>query len=122
MEYEFKSLTVYRQAYRLAMEVHELSKSFPSEEAQSLTYALRRSARLLVACIVTGFARPGRADFFSAHLVEADSKCAETLMWLNFSSDCQYISVHSYNRLKTAYEEVGVALGKMCVPNDLLPI
>jgi hypothetical protein len=33
----FKDLTVYKKAFSLAMEIFELSKSFPIEEKYSLT-------------------------------------------------------------------------------------
>ncbi len=40
-----KELEVYRKAYRLAMEIFELSKGFPVDERFALTSQIRRSSR-----------------------------------------------------------------------------
>jgi four helix bundle protein len=40
-----KDLAVYKEAYQLAMEIFELSKSWPLEERFSLTDQARRSSR-----------------------------------------------------------------------------
>ncbi|MGM0376679.1 MAG: four helix bundle protein [Bacteroidota bacterium] len=32
-----KDLTVYKKAYKLAMEIYEITKSFPAEEKYALT-------------------------------------------------------------------------------------
>jgi len=40
-----KELNVYKKAYSLAMEVFELTKSFPVEERFALTSQIRRSSR-----------------------------------------------------------------------------
>jgi four helix bundle protein len=40
-----KDLIVYQKAYRLAMEIFEISKTFPKEEKYSLTDQIRRSSR-----------------------------------------------------------------------------
>jgi four helix bundle protein len=38
-------LTVYKQAFDVAMEIFEASKTFPKEEMYSLTDQMRRSSR-----------------------------------------------------------------------------
>ena len=40
-----KNLKVYQKAYALAMEIFQLSKSWPSEEKYSLTDQIRRASR-----------------------------------------------------------------------------
>jgi four helix bundle protein len=40
-----KDLDVYKAAYKLAMEIFELTKSFPPEEKYALTSQIRRSSR-----------------------------------------------------------------------------
>ncbi len=40
-----KDLLVYQKAYALAMEIFEISKTWPSEERYSLTDQARRSSR-----------------------------------------------------------------------------
>jgi len=45
----FKDLTVYQLAYKLAMDIFNISKSFPVEEKYSLTDQIRRSSRSVCA-------------------------------------------------------------------------
>jgi four helix bundle protein len=40
----FRDLIVYQKAYKLAMEIFELSNGFPKEEKFSLTDQMRRSS------------------------------------------------------------------------------
>ncbi len=40
-----KDLEVYKKAYSLAMDIFEISKTFPKEERYSLTDQIRRSSR-----------------------------------------------------------------------------
>ena len=51
----FKGLVVYKKAFKLAMEIFEITKSFPKEEVYSLASQIRRSqdqyARTLVKVI-----------------------------------------------------------------------
>ena len=42
---DFKELIVYQKAFKLAMDIFEISKSFPKEEQYSLTDQIRRSSR-----------------------------------------------------------------------------
>ena len=44
----FRDLNVYRNALNVAMEIFEISKSFPAEEKYSLTDQIRRSSRSVV--------------------------------------------------------------------------
>ena len=120
--YEYKSLHAYDMAYRMAMEVFELSKTFPTDEDAALTGCLRRSSRLICSNIAAAFAKPGAVENYSTLLADADSKCAETIVWLDFSCDCQYLSSHTFNRLRQAYEEIGKMLGNLALHPDLLPV
>lgn len=51
----FKDLKVYQLAYKLAMEIFEISKSFPKEEIYSLTNQIRRSSRSVAVNIGEGY-------------------------------------------------------------------
>lgn len=47
----YRELRVYQSTLDLAMEIFELTKSFPSEEKYSLTDQIRRSSRSICANI-----------------------------------------------------------------------
>src|SRR5436853_5981532 len=50
-----RDLKVYQLAYKLAMEIFNLSQQFPKEERYSLTDQIRRSSRSVAANIAEGF-------------------------------------------------------------------
>ena len=52
---DFRELLAYKRAFDLAMEIYELSKSFPLEEKYSLTDQIRRSSRSVCANIAEAF-------------------------------------------------------------------
>ncbi len=47
----FRDLIVYQKACKPAMEIFEISKTFPVEEKYSLTDQIRRSSRSVTSCI-----------------------------------------------------------------------
>jgi four helix bundle protein len=47
----FKDLIVYMKAYKLAMGIFEITKSFSKEEKYSLTDQIRRSSSSVASCI-----------------------------------------------------------------------
>ena len=51
----FKDLIVYKKAFALAMEIFEMTKSFPKEEKYSLIDQIRRSSRSVCANLGEGY-------------------------------------------------------------------
>lgn len=51
MDKGFRGLTVYKKAFALAMEIYEITKSFPKEEKYELTDQIRRSSRAVCRAI-----------------------------------------------------------------------
>ena len=113
MEDGYKSLKVYITAYKLAMEIFHLSKSFPIEEKYSLTDQIRRSSRSVCTNISEGYRKRKYPKHFSSKMTDSDSECSETLVWLDFSKDCNYISLEKHQNLYVQYLEVGRMLGGM---------
>lgn len=113
MDQGYRDLKVYKLAYKLAMEVFEITKSFPKEEVYSLTDQIRRSSRSVCVNIGEGYRKRSYPKHFSSTMTEADGECTETQIWLDFSKDCKYVSSEIRNRLFKDYEEVGRMLGSM---------
>lgn len=119
---DFRSLSVYKKAYELALEVYEMSKSFPNEEKYSLTSQIRRSARSVCANIAEAYRKRIYPNHFISKISDADGECSETLVWLDFSKDSGYISEEKRHNLSTHYKEVGKMLGGMLRnPEKFLP-
>ena len=101
-----KELKVYQLAYRLAMDIFEISKTFPKEERYSMTDQIRRSSRSVAANIAEAFRKRRYEKAFIAKLSDAEGEAAETQTWLDFSRDCQYINQEICEKYNQEYEFV----------------
>ncbi|HKB44804.1 MAG TPA: four helix bundle protein [Chitinophagaceae bacterium] len=122
MQQGYKDLKVYQLSFKLAMEVFEVTKSFPREEIYSLTDQIRRSSRSVCVNIGEGYRKRKYPKHFSSKMTDSDGECTETQIWLDFSKECKYMSLEIRDRLYKEYEEVGRMLGSMASnPEKFLP-
>ena len=122
MDYSFKSLKVYQMSYELAMDIFEITKSFPKEEKYSLTDQIRRSSRSVCSNLAEAYRKRRYPKNFTSKISDADGEASETVVWINFSFDCKYINEEIKERLLKKYEEVGKMLGGMANnPEKFLP-
>ena len=89
-----ENLTIYQIAYKLMLEIHKLTLSFPKiEQYGGIADQLRRSSKSIPANIVEGF---GKQHFFKGEfqrmLVYSIGSCDETILWIKASRDLGYIS------------------------------
>jgi four helix bundle protein len=102
----FRDLIVYQKAYKLALEIFEISKAFPKEEKYSLTDQIRRSSRSVTANIAESWAKKKYIKAFVNKLTDALGEEYETEVWMDFSKDFQYINHNTYDQVMAGYEEV----------------
>src|SRR3989304_8015062 len=105
-----KDLTVYQLAYKLAMEIFEITKKFPKGEAYSLGNQIRRSSRSVPINIREGYAKRRYENVFVRHLNDSLGSGEETRGWLDFSLDCSYITQNEHQYFDNAYDEVSATL------------
>ena len=109
----YKDLEAFKKAYALAMEIFEISKSFPKEEKYSLTDQVRRSSRSVCANFGEAYRRRKYPAHFVSKLTDADAENTETEIWIQFSFDCKYINEIKYKEFLERSAEVGRLLGYM---------
>ena len=114
----FKDLIVYQKAYKLAMEIFEISKSFPKEEKFSLTDQIRRSSRSVTSCIAESWAKRRYEKTFVNKLTDSLGEENETEVWLDYSKDCKYIKKKIHETLLSEYAEVRKMLISMINNTD----
>lgn len=110
---DYKDLLVFKKAYSLAMEIFEVSKTFPKEERYSLTDQIRRSSRSVCKNIGETYRRKRYPAHFLSKLNDSESENVETEIWLNFSKDCKYLQPLVYENLMAQNTEVGKLLWYM---------
>ena len=113
MDAGFKNLEAYKVAHQLAMDIFNITRSFPKEETYSLTDQIRRSSRSVCSNFAEGYRKRSYLQHFILKLTDCDAECSETLVWLDFSRDCNYISKTQYDALVKKCHDVGGLLGYM---------
>src|ERR1700744_3965003 len=103
----YKDLLLYQKTFLLAMEVFNITKSFPREETFSLTDQIRRSSRSANICTIEAYRKRRYPNHFVSKLTDVDMENSETQGWLEFSLACGYISKEVYDKLLRLSEEVG---------------
>lgn len=114
----FQELAVYKKSRVLAKEIFLATKSFPIEEAYSLTDQLRRASRSVGAQIAEAWAKRRYPKHFVSKLTDADGEQLETQHWLTGAFDCGYLTAAETKRLGELCLEVGRMLGEMMSKAD----
>jgi len=99
-------LEVYRKASQVAMEIFNLSRSFPKEETYALTDQIRRSSRSVCANLAEAWRKRRYEAAFISKLCDCEAEAAESQVWLEFAAKCSYMDRALARTLYTAYDEI----------------
>ncbi|WP_321376074.1 four helix bundle protein [uncultured Draconibacterium sp.] len=110
---DFKHLIAYQKAFKLAMDIFEVSKTFPKEEKFSLTDQIRRSSRSTCTNIAEAYRKRRYPKHFLSKLTDSDGENSETASWLDFAFACEYISNDIHEKLYNECVEIGKLLNYM---------
>jgi four helix bundle protein len=99
-------LEVYQRAFKAAMDLFQLSKSFPMEERFSPTDQIRRSSRSVATNISEGWRKRRYAAAFVSKLNDSEGEAAETQSWLQFAVECEYLKPSDTRDLYREYDEI----------------
>ncbi|NRB75167.1 MAG: four helix bundle protein [Verrucomicrobiales bacterium] len=113
-----RDLEVYSKAFDAAMELFEISKSFPKEETYSLTDQVRRSSRSVCANLAEDWRKRRYEAAFIAKLSDCEAEAAETQTWIEFAVKCEYIDREVGSKLYKTYDEVIATLVGMINHSD----
>lgn len=104
---------IYQLAFRQAMEIFEISKTFPREEIYSLTDQVRRSSRSVCICLLEAWRKKRYPAHFLSKITDSDMENTETSGWIDFAQACRYIDESTRARLQSRNEVVGRLLNHM---------
>ena len=79
----FRDLIVYQLSYKLAVEIFEITKTFPKEEKYALVDQIRRSSRSVPANIAEAWSRRRYPKSFVNKLIDSLGEESETEVWLD---------------------------------------
>ncbi len=110
-EYSFQETNIYKKAFKQAMDIFEISKSFPKEETYSLTDQIRRTSRSVCANYAEAHRKKRYPANFISKLTDCDAENSESLVWLDFALACKYMSDDTFIALDSQNKEIGKLLG-----------
>ena len=109
----FQDLLAYKKGFDVAMEIFELTKSFPKEELYSLTDQIRRSSRSVTITIAEAYRKREYPKYFHSKLTDANAENSETQGWLEYALACKYISQEIHDSILEKSKEVGKLINFM---------
>lgn len=108
-----RELEVYKLAFSSAMEIYNVTKSFPVEEKYSLTDQIRRSSRSVCSNLAEGWRKRKYKAVFINKLTDSSQEACETQTWLEFSLSCGYIEETIFEELDDKYEHIFAMINNM---------
>jgi len=103
-------LEVYKRAFAAAMTLFRHSKSFPKEEAYSLTDQVRRSSRSVCANLAEAWRKRRYEAAFVSKLTDCESEATETQTWIQFAAECEYLNretaANLYKEIRRIHRDV----------------
>jgi len=93
-------------SYKLAMDIFQITKTFPKEERYSLTDQIRRSSRSIAVNIAEAWKKRIYPKMFVSKIIDAAGEAGETEVWLDIAKDSGYLSVEKHRELSDGYDEV----------------
>jgi len=103
----FQDLLAYKKSFELAMDIFEISKTFPMEEKYSLTDQMRRSSRSVSANLAEASRKRQYLKHFLSKLSDCHAENSETQVWIEYCYSCRYITYETYITLTDKNNEVG---------------
>ncbi len=107
----FEELEVFQRAYRVSLDVHKVSLTFPSIEQWALGDQVRRASKSICANIAEGFGkqRLSKAEF-KRFLMMAIGSADEMRVWSRYCLDLGYIDEQMWRQWRDDYQEIAKML------------
>lgn len=103
----FEDLEVFQRAYRLSLELHKASLSFPKHEQFELAQQLRKASKSVCANIAEGFGKQRSSSAeFSRYLAIAVGSADEMRVWCRYCLDLGYVSEAQWIAWRDEYQEI----------------
>ena len=107
----FEDLEVFQRAYRVSLEVHRQSLTFPRIEQQALADQIRRASKAIPANIAEGFGKQNRSVAeFRRFLRIAMGSADEMRVWVRYGFDLGYIDEATWQRWRDEYQAIAKML------------
>src|SRR5712691_10429673 len=115
----FEDLEVFQRAYRISLEIHRESLTFPPIEQRVLGDQLRRASKSICANVAEGYGRQKRSKAeFRRFLQMAIGSCDEMRVWVRYALDLGYIDEAVWRRWRDEYQIISRMLQSLAVKSE----
>jgi four helix bundle protein len=103
----FEDLEVFQRAYRVSLDLHKASLSFPTIEQRALADQIRRASKSICGNIAEGFGKQRRSGAeFKRYLLMAIGSADEMQVWLRYCADLEYVDQKTCAEWRSEYRQI----------------
>lgn len=103
----FEDFEVYNRAYRISLEIYNVTLKFPRYEQYGMGDQMRRASKSICSNFAEGFAKQSLSRLeFRKYLFIGIGSANEMIVWSSYSKDLDYISIEVCDRWKKEYDEI----------------
>ena len=107
----FEDLEVFRRAYRVSLDVHRRSLTWPKIEQRALCDQMRRASKSIVANIAEGYGRQKQSKAeFKRFLWMAIGSADEMRVWARYALDLEYLDEPNWREWRDEYQIIAKML------------
>lgn len=107
----YTDLQIYKDAYKLSLDIYKSTQKFPKEETYGIISQIRRAAVSVALNIAEGYGRQSKEEFRRFLKISLGSN-NETMTLLELSKDLEYLNIEEYQKLKNEYILLGKRIHK----------
>jgi four helix bundle protein len=110
-ERSFEDLEIFKRAYRISLEIHRKSLTFPREERYVISDQMRRASKSVCALIAEGYGRQRSSENeFKRYLVMALGSVEEMRLWCKYCLDLGYVDEATCATWRDEYQQLAKML------------
>src|SRR5436305_10297501 len=103
----FEDLEVFQRAYRVSLDLHRATLSFPKLEERVLADQIRRASKSICGNVAEGFGKQRRSSAeFKRYLLMAIGSADEMQVWLRYCADLGYVDQEKCERWRDEYRQI----------------
>ena len=106
----FEDLEVFKRAYRVSLELHRVSLSFPKIEQMALADQVRRASKSVCANLAEGYGRRSSVAEFKRYVRISLGSSDEMRVWIRYCLDLGYISQQQWQTWRDEYRAISKML------------
>ena len=109
--HRFEELDVFQRAYKISLEIHRASLTFPQLEQYALADQIRRASKSICANLAEGFGKQSQSKAeFNRYILISIGSSDEMRVWIRYGLDLGYLNEEQWMHWRDEYEQISKML------------